>query len=100
MGVTGEIGQHRLGSGKGALGVDDPALASGAAHQPGKAGRCRARGLFAVELQLAVLIKLLESDAIFATEHDCERPDRKKPVRWRGGPSDVLAQPATGHDAM
>ena len=100
MGVTREIGQHGLGPGKRALGINHKVFLGGVLEQLGKSGRGSVGCLLAVELQFSLLLKLLESGAELASEHGRECEHRKKPMRRRAGPGAVIAQSATGDDGM
>src|SRR5213594_3305309 len=78
MGVARQIGQDWLGAGKGPLGIDDPLWASRLAQQPGEGMGLGQRTELAVELELSLRIKLLQSRAELGAKNFREGTDGKE----------------------
>ncbi len=80
--------EHLGRPGEGPLGIDDPRLAAGLAHQGLERGRARSGKQFAVEAELAAAVAPPQPGQVPALEHPGERPDRKEEagVRWHPAP--------------
>ena len=101
MGIAGEIGQHGLGSGEGALGVDDP-LAVAQGFEPVTEGlRLGKRVVFTEELQFAGTVGVHELSKEQAPEQPREHAHRQEEPRPAGDPAFTIErQAAAGDDAV
>jgi len=101
MGIARQIGQHRLWTGEGTLGVDHP-LALAQRLQPlGEGLRIGELGVFAEAAELAGAMRGAEVLAEQPSEQPREHPHGQEEARPTGHPALTVEGDATaGHDAM
>ncbi len=101
MGVAGEIGQHGLGPGEGALAIDDPFHAPQRDQVGGEGGAVSQAGVLAEEDQPPLGVGGGELVQEQAAEQAREHAHRQEEAGAAGDPALAVGrQAAAGHDAV
>ena len=99
--VARQIGQHRLGPGEGALGVDDPFALTQRREPVGEGLGIAELGVLAEELQLPGAMQALQLFEEAAPEQPRQHPHRQEEPRPARHPAlAVGGEAAAGHDAV
>ena len=98
MRVTGEIGQHALGSTERRLGIDDEGLSRERADAPGEGAGFGERGEFAEEAELAAVKDCRQSVQEEPAECLRQSADGEQEVGFAGDPSLAVEGDATAGD--
>ena len=101
MGVAGQVGENRLGSGERALGIDNPFALTQRREPVGEGGGVGQLGVLAEELPLAAAMRVLQFFEEAAPKQAREHAYRQEEPRLAGNPTiRIERQATTGHDAV
>ena len=87
MGIAGQIGEHRRGSGEGALGIDHPFASTQWREPLGEPLRVGERRVLAEELQSASAVCLVEFFEEAAAKQARKHAHRQEEARLAGNPT-------------